>query len=92
MSPISDVGAFRTNFWKLEHFLDSVERCVKAAIEHGAMFDLLMHPSIGYVEDPGFETVKLVCDLVKDAGDRAQIVGLDTVAAGVKKPSSPPSE
>ena len=89
MSPISDVGAFRTNYWKLEHFLDSVERCVTAAIEHGVMFDLLMHPSIAYVEDPNFETVKLVCDLVKDAGERAEIVGLSTIAADLTPSTRP---
>jgi hypothetical protein len=83
MSPISDVGAFRTNYWKLEHFLDSVRRCVEAAIEHGVMLDLLMHPSIMYVEDPHVETVKLVCELVGAASERAEIVGLSTIAAGV---------
>jgi hypothetical protein len=32
------------------------------------------------VEDPTFEAVKLICDLVKDAGDKATVVGLDTIA------------
>ena len=32
------------------------------------------------VEDPHFETVKLICDLVNKAADRAAIVGLDAFA------------
>jgi len=32
------------------------------------------------VEDPNFETVKLICDLVNDAGDKARIVGLSDIA------------
>jgi peptidoglycan/xylan/chitin deacetylase (PgdA/CDA1 family) len=85
MSPISDVGAFRTSRWKLAHFLKSVRQCVEWAIENGAVFDFLCHPSIMYVEDPKFETVKLICDLVAQAGDKAQIVGLSTIAKHVGK-------
>ncbi|MEZ6128067.1 MAG: polysaccharide deacetylase family protein [Planctomycetaceae bacterium] len=83
MSPISDVGAFRTSRWKLEHFLKSVRQCVEWTIEQGAVFDFLCHPSIMYVEDPQFETVKLICDLVRQAGDKAEIVGLSTIAKHV---------
>jgi len=36
------------------------------------------------VEDPTFETVKLICDLVKDAGDKAAVVGLDAMAERAK--------
>ncbi len=87
MSPISDVGAFRTNYWKLEHFLESVRRCIAAVIEQGLMIDLLMHPSIMYIEDPNFETIKLVCELVAAVGERAEIVGLSTIAAAVEPAS-----
>jgi peptidoglycan/xylan/chitin deacetylase (PgdA/CDA1 family) len=87
MSPISDVGAFRTSFWKLDQFLDSVRRCVHAAIERGLVIDLLMHPSIMYIEDPNFETIKMVCDIVSAAGDRAEIVGLSSIANGVRTTS-----
>ena len=80
MSPISDVGAFRTSRWKLAHFLKSIRQCVKWAIDNRGVFDLLCHPSIMYVEDPNFETFKLICDLVKQAGDKAEIVGLSTIA------------
>ncbi len=81
MSPISDIGAFRTNYWKLPWFLRAVEAGVRWAIDHNAVFDLLAHPSCMTVEDPEFQTIKLICRLVREAGDRAQIVGLDTIAA-----------
>ncbi len=84
MSPISDVGGFRTNYWKLDYFLKATRRSVEWAIETGSMFDLLCHPSCMVVEDPQFETVKLICDLVQQAGDRAEIVTLDTIAGRVR--------
>jgi len=90
MSPISDVGAFRTNYWKREWFLKAVRLAVERAIETGGVFDFLAHPSCLVVEDPAFETIKLICDLVKQAGPRAAIVGLDSLAArgkGVKPPT-----
>jgi peptidoglycan/xylan/chitin deacetylase (PgdA/CDA1 family) len=80
MSPISDVGGFRTNYWKRDYFLEATRRSVEWAIETGSIFDLLCHPSCMVVEDPEFETVKLICDLVQQSGDRAEIVTLDTIA------------
>lgn len=80
MSPISDVGAFRTSHWKLHHFLKSVKQCVKWAIDNGGVFDFLCHPSIMYVEDPEFQTIQLICDLVEAAGDKAAITGLSEIA------------
>lgn len=85
MSPISDVGAFRSGYWKLNYFLKSVELCVQQAIEQGSVFDFLCHPSIMYVEDPKFETIKLICNLVNQAGDKAEIVGLSDIAKHVSK-------
>jgi len=84
MSPIGDVGAFRSSYWKLDEFLYSIERCIKWTIENGAVFDFLCHPSIMYVEDPNFESVKLMCKLVKEGGDKAEIVGLSDIAQNVK--------
>lgn len=84
MSPIGDVGAFRTSYWKRDEFLYSIERCVKWCIANGAVFDFLCHPSIMYVEDPDFESVKLICKLVKEAGDKAELVGLSKIAENVK--------
>lgn len=34
MSPVSDVGAFRTNYWKLEYFLKAIRLAVNWAIEN----------------------------------------------------------
>jgi peptidoglycan/xylan/chitin deacetylase (PgdA/CDA1 family) len=80
MSPISDIGAFRNARWKLADFLRAIRLGVEWAIEHRAVFDLLSHPSVLYPNDPEFRVVELVCDLVKQAGDRAAIVDLDTIA------------
>jgi peptidoglycan/xylan/chitin deacetylase (PgdA/CDA1 family) len=84
MSPVSDVSAFRTHYWKLDWFLKAIRLAVEGAIRTGGCFDFLAHPSCLVVEDPNCETIKLICDLVKGAGDKAAIVGLDTIAARVK--------
>lgn len=83
MSPISDVNAFRTNFWKLGSFLKAVRMAVEWAIENRAVFDFLCHPSCMVVEDPQFETIKLICDLVNQSNGQAEIVGLDRIARRV---------
>ena len=85
MSPVSDVTAFRTHYWKLDWFLKAVRLAVAEAVRTGGAIDFLAHPSCIVVEDPNFETVKLICALVKDAGEKAAIVGLDAVAAQVKE-------
>lgn len=84
MSPVSDVNAFRTHYWKREWFLKAVRLAVEEAIRTGGVFDFLAHPSCLVVEDPDFEVVKLICGLVKAAGDRAAIVGLDEIAKRAK--------
>src|SRR5438876_3337149 len=81
MNPISDIGAFRNARWKLDDFLRAIRLGVEWAIEHRAVFDLLCHPSVLYPNDPEFRVVELVCDLVKQAGDRATLVNLDTIAS-----------
>lgn len=83
MSPISDVGAFRSGRWKLDQFLKAVRLAVEWAIEHRAAFDFLGHPSCLVVEDPEFKTMELICELVKTAGSAAAIVSLDELAATV---------
>lgn len=85
MSPVSDVNAFRTHYWKLDWFLKAVRLAVGEAIRTGGVFDFLAHPSCLVVEDPGYETVKLICSLVKDAGDRAAITDLATIASRAKE-------
>jgi hypothetical protein len=84
MSPISDIGAFRTGRWKLDSFLRAIRAGVTWAIEHRAVFDFLGHPSCLYVTDPEFHTIDLICELVAEAGERAAIVDLDTIALRVK--------
>jgi peptidoglycan/xylan/chitin deacetylase (PgdA/CDA1 family) len=81
MSPISDVHAFRSLFWKREWFLKAIRTGVERAIAERATFDLLAHPSCLVVEDPQFETFKMICDLVEQSQGRAEIVGLDALAA-----------
>lgn len=81
MSPISDISAFRTGRWQLDWFLKAVRPAVEWAIENRAVFDFLGHPSCLYVADPEFRTIDLICDLVRKAGKRASIVGLDALAA-----------
>jgi len=83
MSPISDIGAFRTGQWKLEWFLEAVRRAVAWAIEHKAVFDFLAHPSCLGVVDPQFKTIDLICDLIKAAGAFAQFADIDQIARDV---------
>jgi len=80
MSPISDIGAFRTGRWRLEWFLRAIRRCVAWTIENRAVFDFLAHPSCLYVVDPEFRAIDLICDLVRKAGPRAALVDLGTIA------------
>jgi peptidoglycan/xylan/chitin deacetylase (PgdA/CDA1 family) len=85
MSPISDIGAFRGGRWPLEDFLTAIRLAVEWTIEHKAVFDFLAHPSCLVAMDPQFKAVELICDLVKQAGNKAAIVTLDTMAKQVKQ-------
>jgi hypothetical protein len=80
MSPISDIGAFRNGRWRLDWFLKAIEQAVAWAIDHRAVFDFLGHPSCLYATDPEFRAIDLICALVRKAGARAAIVGLDVLA------------
>lgn len=80
MSPVSDIGAFRTGRWKLEWFLETIDRALDWVIERRAVFDFLSHPSCLYVVDPQFRAIDLICEKVKKAGDKAALVGLDALA------------
>jgi len=83
MSPISDIGAFRTRRWKLDWFLRAVRAGVERVIEHGGVFDFLGHPSCLYVNDPQFKTIDLICDQVERAGSRAALADLETIAKSI---------
>jgi hypothetical protein len=84
MSPISDIGAFRGGRWKLEWFVEAVRRGVAWAIDNGAAFDFLGHPSCLYATDPKFDVIEMICQMVRKAGDRAEIVDLNTLAKRAK--------
>jgi peptidoglycan/xylan/chitin deacetylase (PgdA/CDA1 family) len=84
MSPISDVTGFRTKKWELEWFLEATRRVVTWAIKTGSVFDFIAHPSCLVVEDPDFKTIHLMCKMVSDAKDRAEIVTLDQIAKTVR--------
>jgi len=84
MSPISDIGAFRSGRWKLESFLEAIRRGVEWAIDRHACYDFLAHPSCLGIADPEFKTIDMILDLVNRAGDRASIVGLDVQALRAK--------
>ncbi len=84
MSPISDIGAFRTGRWRLEWFLNVVQQSIAWCIANHAVFDFLCHPSCMYVVDPQFRTIDLICSLVRRYSDRAEIVTLDRVAERVR--------
>jgi peptidoglycan/xylan/chitin deacetylase (PgdA/CDA1 family) len=90
MSPISDIGAFRTGRWPLEDFLEAIRRGVRWAIEHRAVYDFLSHPSCLVAMDPEFRAVELICDLVREAGPKAKLVGLDTIARRFATPGGTP--
>ena len=85
MSPISDIGAFRTGRWKLVWFLEAVRRAVTWAIERRSVFDFLAHPSCLGVVDPQFQAIDLICDLVQAAGDSAEFADLNQIAASVSR-------
>jgi len=81
---VSDIGAFRGGRWPLEDFLKAIRLAVEWTIEHKAVFDFLAHPSCLLATDPKFESLQLICELVRAAGNKAQIVDLETIAKDVK--------
>jgi peptidoglycan/xylan/chitin deacetylase (PgdA/CDA1 family) len=85
MSPISDIGAFRGGRWPLDDFLTAIRLGLEWCIEHKAVYDFLAHPSCLVATDPTFKALELICKIVKDSGGKAEIVGLDEVAARVAK-------
>jgi peptidoglycan/xylan/chitin deacetylase (PgdA/CDA1 family) len=84
MSPISDIGAFRTGRWRLDWFLSAIRQSLEWCIAKRAVFDFLCHPSCMYVVDPGFRTIELICDVVRRSGERAALVTLDRIAERVR--------
>ena len=80
MSPISDIFAFRNGRWSLESFLEAIRRAVQWTIDHGGTFDFLGHPTCLLARDPEFRVLDLICELVEETGDRAELVDLSILA------------
>ena len=84
MSPISDVNAFRSNFWTLDEFIQAVSLCVEAVIEKKQVYDFLCHPSCLVVEDPEHKTLQTIINLVKSNLDSASFSTLNEIAQRIK--------
>jgi len=84
ISPVSDVVSLRTCRWKLRDFHRALRAALGWVIENGAVFDFLSHPSVIGVEDPGFETIDMILDIVKSAGDRVAIVDPEIIGHRVR--------
>jgi len=81
MSPISDIGAFRTGQWKLEWYLDTLKACLEKTIDQGLVFDFLAHPSCLYVVDPEFKAIRLICEVANRHASKAKLTDLNQIAA-----------
>lgn len=80
MSPISDIGAFRTGQWNLDWYLDTLRACLEKTIELGLVFDFLAHPSCLYVVDPEFKAIRLICQIVNKYSSKAKLTDLNQIA------------
>ena len=83
MNPISDIGAFRAGRWKLDWFLEAIRQSVTWAIENNAVFDFLAHPSCLVTTDPEFQSIDLICEMVKASAGKASLVTLDQIADSI---------
>lgn len=84
MSPISDIGAFRTGRWNLEWYLDVLKASLERSMDQGLVFDFLAHPSCLYVVDPDFKAIKLICEMALRHSTRATLSDLNQIAAKAK--------
>src|SRR5262245_36450984 len=73
MSPISDIGAFRTGRWRLEWFLRAIRGGVERVIDRRGVFDFLGHPSCLYATARQSKPTDKLCNLPEQAGPRAQL-------------------
>lgn len=88
MSPISDIGAFRTGRWPVDSFVEATRRSLNWCIEHRAVFDFLCHPSCLVAMDPEFRTIQMICDVTNAAGAIAKLTDLNEIAAAVPSPQN----
>ena len=79
-SPITDVVNFRNCSWSLSDFKHIIKESLGWAIANHAVFDFTIHPSISNVVDPGFETLEMVLEIIRKAGERVEIVDLGVIA------------
>ncbi len=82
--PATDIHAIRSSKWPVDDFREATRRCVERAIATGTSFRFTGHPSCLNVVDPNFTVIDTICQTVAKAGDRAAIVGLDTIAEKVR--------
>jgi peptidoglycan/xylan/chitin deacetylase (PgdA/CDA1 family) len=85
ISPVTDIHALRAARWEIADFREAVVRCVEHAIATGGSYRFTAHPSCLTVVDPDCTVIDAICQAVRRAGDRAAIVGLDAVAADVRR-------
>ena len=83
-SPVTDVVTFRACGWSLADFKQIIRECLDWAIDNRAAFDFTCHPSVSNVVDPGFETLEMVLETIRKAGDRVAVVDLGTLAKRAK--------
>lgn len=79
-----DAAAFRTGRWGLADYMEGVRRGAQWAIDNGGFFQYVAHSSILVEMDPEFRTFGMLCDMAKEAGDRAELVTLDQVADSLR--------
>ncbi len=84
MSPVSDVGAFRSGRWPLEAWLNCLRESLRWVVDQGGVFDFLCHPSCLVVEDPKFQAIELICRFVRQHEPRVRLATLEEVAARVR--------
>ncbi|MBL8815915.1 MAG: polysaccharide deacetylase family protein [Planctomyces sp.] len=80
MSPVSDIGAFRTGRWPVEGFVEALEASIVWAIDNSAVFDFLAHPSCLVSADPEFRAIDAICRLVQSQAPRVEFATLDQIA------------
>ena len=83
MSPISDINAFRANFWTLDEFTNAISLCLQAVIQKRQVYDFLCHPSCLLVEDPEHKALRTLLELVNSNPDSARISTLDEIAQSI---------
>ena len=88
LSPLTDVNAFRSRRWTLSEFVRSVRHGLLWAIKNHGVYDYCFHPSVLCIEDPDLQVIDMICNEVRQAGSRAALVDLETIAQRVARQSA----